>query len=437
MTPHSTTQTASGHGSSRRQFIRTGAAALGAPLILRSGLLGQDAPSNKTAVAVIGTGSKGDGGMRNFMACPAARVVAVCDINRRHLQAAGDLAKIPADRRYHDFRELLACADIDAVLVASPDHWHVLQAKAAVEAGKDVYCEKPLSNTINEGKALVETVQRHKAIFQHGTQLRSLTANRTVCALVRNGYIGEVKQVTIGSPPGLATGDHPAEPVPEGIDWEMFQGPAPERPHSRWRWERLPEIGNLASWYFISDYSKAGWIAGYGVHDIDLALWALGITDEGPVTIEGTGKFPEAGLFDTVLTYELHFTWPDGRRITMTDTGRNPHGVKFHGEKDWLFCRESMSASNREILRTPLKDSDVKLYESKQHEANFIDCCQSRQPTIAPVEAAHRATSLCLAAGIALKLGRKVAWDPAAQNFPGDAAANALLGYPMRGPWKL
>lgn len=234
----------------RRHFIRTGAAVLGGPLILPARLLGQDAPSNRITLGVIGAGSKGTGGMQNFMACPAAEVVAVCDVNRRHLQAAGDRAKVPADRRYNDFRELLARDDIDAVLVASPDHWHVLQAKAAVEAGKDVYCEKPLSNTINEGRALVDAVKRSKAVFQHGTQLRSLIATRTVCSLVRNGYIGEVKQVTIGSPPGLATGDHPAEPVPDWLDWEMFQGPVPERPHTRWRWERLPEIGNLASWYF-------------------------------------------------------------------------------------------------------------------------------------------------------------------------------------------
>ena len=206
-------------------------------------------------------------------------------------------------------------------------------------------------------------------------------ANHKVCSLVRNHVIGDVKQVTIGSPPGLATGDHAPEPVPEWLDWDLFQGPAPEKAHTSWRWARSKKTNNQAAWYYISDYSKAGWVAGFGVHDIDLALWGLGITNEGPITIEGKGVFPESGLFDTVLTYELQFTWPDGRRITMTDTGRNKHGVKFQGDKDWLFCRSSMNASNREILRTPLKGLDVKLYESRQHEGNFIECCKSRQAT--------------------------------------------------------
>jgi len=420
----------------RRDILKTGAA-LAAPMIIPSRLLGQDAPSSKITVGVIGTGGKGTGGMKNFMGNPGAQVVAVCDVNKQHRDRAGDIAKVPAESRYNDFRELLARDDIDAVLVASPDHWHVLQAKAAIEAGKDVYCEKPLSNTIVEGRALVTAVNKSKSIFQHGTQLRSLTATRTVCSLVRNGVIGDVKQVTIGSPPGRATGDHAPEAVPEWLDWDMFQGPAPERPYTPWRCARFKEISNLASWYFITDYSRPGWIAGYGVHDIDLALWGLGITDQGPVTIEGQGVFPESGLFDTVLTFELHFTWPDGRRITMTDTGRNPHGVKFHGDKDWLFCRSSMKASNREILRTPLKDLDVKLYESRQHEGNFIECCKSRKATITPIDAAHRATSLCLAGGICLNLGRKLTWDPKSEQFAGDDAANALLSYKMRGPWKL
>lgn len=419
----------------RRRFLKTGAAALAAPLILPARLFGQNAPSNKITVGVIGTGSKGLGGMQNFMNNPAAEVVAVCDVNKNHLNAAGSIAKVPAERRYNDFRELLARKDVDAVLIATPDHWHVLQAIAALKAGKDVYCEKPLSNTILEGRALVKAVRKHKAVFQHGTQLRSLFANRKVCTLVRNGVIGDVRHVTIGSPPGLATGDHPAEPVPAWLDWDLFQGPAPEKPYTPWRCARVVP-GDLAAWYFISDYSKAGWVAGFGVHDIDLALWGLGITDEGPVTIEGQGVFPTSGLFDTVLTYELNFTWPDGRRITMTDTGRHPHGVKFHGEKDWLFCRFDMQASNREILRTPIDNLPVQLYESRQHEENFITCCQSRKETIAPIDAAHRATSLCLAAGICLKLGRKLVWDPKSERFD-DKEANKQLGYTMRGPWKL
>lgn len=422
--------------STRRCFLKTGAA-IAAPMVLPARLFGQNSPSNTISLGVIGVGGKGMNGMRNFMGNRSVQVTAVCDVNRNNLNIAGDVAKVPQERRHNDFRELLARNDIDAVLIATPDHWHVLQAKAAVEAGKDVYCEKPVSNTIMEGRALVDTVKKHKAVFQHGTQLRSSIANHKVCTLVRNRVIGDVRHVTIGSPPGRATGDHPPEPVPDWLDWDLFQGPAAEKPYTPWRCSRLTEISGLAAWYFISDYSKAGWIAGYGVHDIDLALWGLGITEQdGPVTIEGTAVFPESGLFDTVLTYELSFTWADGRRITMTDTGRNPHGVKFHGDKDWLFCRESMDSNNRDLLRTPIDDLPVKLYASRQHEANFIECCQSRKETIAPIDAAHRATSLCLAGAICLKLGRKLVWYPESERFD-DAAANKQLGYAMRGPWKI
>lgn len=421
----------------RRRFLATGAAALAAPSIVPSRLFGDAAPSRTIAVGVIGTGSKGVGGMRNFLSCPAARIVAVCDVDRNRRNAAGDLAKVPAGRRYRDFREMLACDDIDAVLVASPDHWHVLHAKAAIEAGKDVYCEKPLSNTILEGRALVEAVRRSKQVFQHGTQLRSNPGNHRVCTMVRNRAIGDVRQVTIGSPPGLATGDHPPEAVPDGFDWDLFQGPAPERPYTPWRCARLKEIGNLAAWYFISDYSKAGWIAGHGVHDIDLALWGLGITEEdGPVSIEGAGVFPEGGLFDTVLTYRLDFTWRDGRRITMTDTGGNRHGVKFHGDKDWLFCRSAADSSDPALLHAAIDDLPVQLERSSHHEANFLERCQSRGETIAPIAAAHRATSLCLAGGISVKLGRKLLWDPVAERFDDDEA-NKLLGCEMRAPWSL
>ena len=421
----------------RRQVLKMGAAAAVAPVIVPSGVFGKDAPSERIALGVIGVGGKATHGMRNFMGHTAAQVVAVCDVNRRHLEQAAKIAKVPADRQFRDFRELVARQDIDAVLIATPDHWHVLCAKAAVESGKDVYCEKPLSNTIAEGRALVEAVRRNKAVFQHGTQLRSRTATHKVCSLVRNGYIGDVKQVTIGSPPGQATGNHPPEPVPDWFDWDLFQGPAPERPYTPWRWDRFKQTHAQAAWYFISDYSKSGWVAGHGVHDIDLALWGLGIEDVGPVTIEGEGVFPSGGLFDTVLTYRLQYTFPDGRQIVMTDTGKHRHGVVFHGEKEWLFCRGNMEASNRDILRTSLKDSDVHLYESHLHERNFTECVKSRKPTITPVDVAHRATSLCLAGGICLNLGRRLQWDMVGERFLNDDQANALLSYPMRSPWRL
>ncbi len=422
----------------RRQVLKLGAAAVAAPMIVSSRVFGENAPSERVNLAVIGTGGKGTGGMKNFMNLTQAQVVALCDPNRNNLQAAAKTAKLAEDRCYGDFRELLACKDVDAVLVATPDHWHVPISIAAVEAGKDVYCEKPLSNTVAEGRALVNAVHKHKRIFQHGTQLRSQIYTRRVCELVRNGYLGNVTKVVIGSPPGRATGDHPAEPVPEWLNWDLWLGPVQPMDYRPVIIGPIPGKGQRG-WYFISRFSLAGWVAGFGVHDIDLAQWGLGTEDTGPVTVEGKGVFPKSGLFDTVLTYDLEFTYADGRKIFMTDTGKNRHGVTFHHEngKDWVYCRSSFDASDRNLLRTQLKDSDIKLYESKVHEKNFIECVKSRKPTITPVDVAHRSTSICLIGGICLKLGRKLQWDPKTEKFVNDDEANKLLSYDMRKPWHL
>ncbi len=427
--------------ASRRQFlVKTSATAgvLAMPAIVPSSVFGQNAPSERVTLGIIGAGGKGYDGMRNFMSVDQAQIVAICDVHKGSRERAAEYASVPQNRLYEDFRELLGCKDIDAVLVASPDHWHVLQAKAAVEAGKDVYCEKPLCNTIQEGRVLVDTVHRHKAIFQHGTQLRSNQQNRHSCELALNGYLGEVRKVTIGSPPGRTTGTHAPEPVPEGLNWDLWQGPAPDQPYTPWRHMRFPEIENLAAWYFISDYSKAGWIAGYGVHDLDLAQWGLGTEHTGPVTVEGQGQFPKEGLFDTVLDYDLEFTYADGRKIHMMDTGKHKHGVKFHGtEGRWVHTRYEAEASDINLRKIRLKPDDTHLYVSRLHEKNFIECVKSREQTICPIDVAHRSTSISLIGGIALKLGRKLHWNPETERFAGDAEANALLSYPMRKPWSL
>lgn len=425
--------------SRRETLLRLGTAgvtAISAPLVVPASVFGANAPSNRITIGVIGTGPKGIGGMKNFMEPAGAQVVAVCDVQTEWRNKAGDIADVPAARRYIDFRELLVRDDIDAVLVASPDHWHVLHAKAAVEAGKDVYCEKPLSNTIAEGQALVAAVNEHKTVFQHGTQLRSLKQNRHVCELVRNGYLGEVRKVTIGSPPGRATGDHPPQPVPWGIDYDLWLGPAPETPYTPVRVRAIPEEG-LRGWYFISDYSKSGWVAGYGVHDVDLAQWGLGTETTGPVEIDGQGNFPQKGLFNTVLDYRLQFTYDDGRQIIMTDTSQHRHGVVFHGSENWAYCRYETDASDKRLLDIKIKEADTRLYVSDQHERNFIECVKSREQTLTPIDVAHRSTSICLLGGICLRLGRRLRWDPIRERFLGDDEANALLSYEMRSPWSV
>jgi len=421
----------------RRQVLQGMGAAVTLPTIVPASVFGANAPSNRVTLGVIGSGSKGTGGMRTLMAANG-QIVAICDVNKHNRDQAAKIAGVSESGCFVDFQDLLAREDMDAVLIATPDHWHVLQSIAAIKAGKDVYCEKPLSNTIAEGRALAKTVQRYSAVFQHGTQLRSMNATRHACELVRNGYIGKLEKVVIGSPPGRATGHHPEEPVPEWFDYDRWLGPAPLKPYSRWRCLRVPEIEGLAGWYFVSDYSLAGWVAGYGVHDIDIAHWGMDCEHTGPVSIEGKGVFPTEGLYDTVLTYDLKYTYANGCEVIMTDTTKNRHGVQFFGTEGWVGTRGGwIEAKPESLLKIKLRPSEQHLYASQNHEADFLDCVKTRAQTITPIEVAHRSTSVCLIGGIALKLDRKLAWDPAREKFVDDAQANSMLSYTMRTPWTL
>jgi len=423
--------------SGRRAFLKTASASLLFPAIIPSSALGRSgsvAPSERVGLGFIGVGGKGTGGMKNFLGRKEAQAVAVCDVDRNAREHARRIAGVEQDAAYRDFRELLAREDVDAVQIATPDHWHVLIALAAVQAGKDIYCEKPLSNTIEEGRTLAEAVKRKGVIFQHGTQLRSLRNVRHACELVRNGRIGDLKRIIIGSPPGEETGHHPFESAPEGLDYDMWLGPAPWKPYTPWR-VKVP--GRLPCWYFISDYSLSGWIAAFGVHDIDIAHWGMDTETTGPVAMEGEGVFPKDGLFDTVLTYRIEFQYANGVTLEMTSTDQNPHGVRFVGTKGWVFTRSQIDAEPKSLLRERFRPEEVRLYESTLHEGNFLDCVKSRKETLTPVEVAHRSTSVGLLGGIAVRLKRPLRWDPAKERFVRDGAANRELAYAMRPPWHL
>lgn len=415
--------------SSRRRFLQgAAAAAIAFPTVIPASARGQNAPSARIRLGVIGTGGKGWGGAHNFQSHTPTQVAALADPNRPTMTRYADAFKVPANRCFSDFHELLALKDIDAVLVATPDHWHVPASIAAAEAGKHVYCEKPLGVSIAEGQALVKAIQKNRVVFQHGTQLRSQNSTRIACELVRNGYFGNVRKVIIGSPPGLAIGPVAPQPVPPTLDWKLWAGPGPAVDYRDVIVGSIPGRG-LRGWYFMKRFSPSGWVAGFAVHDIDLAHWGLGLEHTGPVRVEGHGNFPKEGLFDTVLDYELTFTYADGRQIVVTDTGKNRHGVKFMHEngRDWVFCRSELDASNRDLLRVKRKDSDTRLYVSKLHELNFIECIHSGKPTITPAEVAHRATSVCHIGAICLDLRRPLQWDPAAERFVNDAEANKRL----------
>jgi hypothetical protein len=298
--------------TSRRSFLHGATAALAFPTIIPSSVRGQNPPSSRIQLGVIGTGGKARGGAQNFHAGSTARITALADPNRPNMQPFRDAVKVPAERCYSDFNELLALGDIDAVLVGTPDHWHVPVSIAAAKAGKHVYCEKPMSVSIAEGQALVKAIHESGVVFQHGTQLRSQDCTRIACELVRNGYFGNVRKVIIGSPPGLAIGPMPPQPVPPALDWNLWAGPGAAVEYRDVIVGEIPGQG-LRGWYFMKRFSPSGWVAGYGVHDIDLAHWGLGLEHTGPVRVEGRGTFPKQGLFDTVLDYELTFTYADGR----------------------------------------------------------------------------------------------------------------------------
>jgi len=413
--------------TSRRHFLKTGRRiAMGMPFLATArvmGLAGETAPSNRIAVGLIGCGGRMGAVAPALARVAGVEIRAVCDVFDPHRERFRQQYKLSPGDSMRDFRELLARDDIDAVAIATPDHWHVPIAIATAKAGKDVYCEKPLSNTVSEGRALVETVNRYGTVFQHGTQLHSYGNVRRACERVRNGGIGNLQEIIIGSPPGLATGLQPAMPVPPELDYAMWLGPAPPAPFTA---ARVFRHQGLPGWYFVSDYSKAGWIAGYGVHDLDIAQWGMGLERSGPIKIEGKGVYPTQGLFDTVLTYRLEFTYANGVKIVMTDTTQNRHGVKFVGDEGWIFTRGGIEAEPRSILRQPPSKDGVRLYRSGDHARNFIDCVRSRRETITSVEIAHRATSTALLGGIACQLERPLRWNPATETFLDDDA-NRLL----------
>ena len=293
---------------------------------------------------------------------------------------------------------------------------------------------KAMMKTIAEGRALVNAVERNGAVFQHGTQLHSYGGVRRACELVRNGRIGALKEIIIGSPPGLATGVHPPMPVPKDLDYDLWLGPAPPAPYTA---ARVFSCQGFPGWYFISDYSKSGWIAGYGVHDLDIAHWGMGMERSGPVWIEGRAEYPRQGLFDTPLTFQIEFRYPNGVTLEMTDTGHNRHGVRFVGEEGWIFTRGGIEASPERLLRERLGPGDARLYAAPNHAQNFIDCVRSRRETITPPEIAHRATSAALLAGIACRLGRPLRWDADAEQITGDDEANGWLGREQRAGYEI
>jgi len=420
------------HGISRRKFLKSSAAAvstiLATPAIVPSSVFGARAPSNRIAVGSIGLGGMGTGNMKGFKGKSDSQVVALCDVDASHLEEARKIAELAPKSCYGDFRELLARDDIDAVVVSTPDHWHVPISIAAVRAGKDVYCEKPLTLTIGQGRALADEVKRYGRVLQTGSQQRSSDNFRFACELVRNGRIGKVHTVRVGIP-GNNKKCEPTwtpEPVPRGFDYDLWLGPAPWAPyhHQRCHYE----------FRFLLDYS-GGQPTNWGAHHLDIAQWGLGMDNSGPVEIIGDGEFPDTGLFTTATNVYFEAVYANGVKLICKTGGSN---TRFEGSDGWVNVKRGGLETEPESLKNEtIGPDEIHLYKSRDHKQNFLDCIKSRKDPIASAEIGHRSASLCHLGNIAMLCDRKLRWDPAKERFIGDSAANSMLDRPMRSPWRL
>jgi len=427
----------------RRQFLKSAAgfttSATVFPYIVSSSALGKAtsvAPSNRIVMACIGMGGKGTRNMEVFLSSEEVRVVAVCDVDKKQR----DKAKKIVDEKYQnndcktylDFREVIERQDIDALSLAMPDHWHSIPAIMAARAGKDMYAEKPLARTIREGRAMADAVHRYGCIWQTGSQQRSTSDFHRACELVRNGRIGKVHKVEVGLPTGEAGSTMPVQPVPEGLDWNFWLGPAPWRPYVE-----FGRNGPHASWRWIMDYS-GGQLTDWAGHHIDIAHWALDLERTGPVEIEGKGVYPRDGLYDVPIEYEFTCKYANGLIMTVAHDGKIPRGTKWYGEDGWIYVkRGELEADPPSVLKEVIGPAEIKLYKSNDHMQNFIDCVRSRRETIAPIEVGHRSISVGLLGEIAMLTERKLKWDPEKEIFLNDERANRMLSRPMRSPWHL
>ena len=393
-------------------------------------------PGEGLTIGLIGCGGQGTGDAMNA-ARLGAKIVAVCDVDESHVAAAKK--NWPQAEEYSDFLDLVQQKNVDAIICGTPDHWHTFVSMAAMRAGKDVYCEKPLTLTIDEGKHLVKVQRETNRVLQTGTQQRSTVNFRLASELVRNGVLGKLKQVNVWVPAGLRDGPFKVSEVPKGFDFETWLGQTPkveyikERTHLKFRY-----------WW---NYS-AGTITDWGAHHNDIVLWALGKDRSGPVSVEGKILVePIPGGFTVPSEYEIEFTYDNGLKHTCKSTTASSwsgqtvdpkgqvHGIKFEGENGWIWVtRGTLTASDRDLLKTKLPD-DKRLYFSNDHMGNFLECVKSRQAPICEAEIGHRSASLCHLGAISVRLGRKLNWDPMKEDFIGDKEASGYVAREMRKPW--
>jgi predicted dehydrogenase len=431
--------------SSRRQFLQGAAAAslgaLGLPLFVPASALGRQAKaaaSERINLGVIGTGGRGRGLMKMFMNEKDVQVVAVCDVETPHRHQAQELVNQKYGNNdcgsYKDFRELIGRKGLDAVVVATPDHWHALASIAAAKANLDIYCEKPLANSVAEGRAICDAVKQHKRILQTGSHERSGSNARFACELVRSGKIGKLHTIRINLPcadkhhlEARALTKLPEEQkVPDGFDYDLWLGPTANVPYYEKR---------CHFWWRFNLAYGGGEMTDRGAHVIDLAQLGAGFDSTGPVEIWADGFRNKDSLYNVFWDYAFVNSYANGVRMIGSSGG--PRGVKFIGSDGWIFIHvhgAKLDAEPASLLNQlpPSKPGPIDI-----HLRNFLDCVKSRKEPHAPAEVGHRTGSICHLNNIAMLLGRKLKWDPTKEQFIGDAEANRLLAPKMREPWKL
>jgi len=450
----------------RRQFLKrsaaVAAAAVGFPTIIPASALGAEgrpAPSNRITMGCIGLGGQGTWNMKQFLGMPDVQVVALCDVeqgtDRGYYDGSShglkpaleEVKKAYEDRAkagefkgcdlYSDFRELLARKDIDTALICTPDHWHALITIAAARAGKDIYCEKPLANSIAEGRAVCETVKRYGRILQTGSHERSTGTVRQACELVRNGRLGKLHTIQINMPNNDPHHDEirrfltplQEEPVPKTLDWEMWQGHTMWRPYNARRCHFY--------WRFIMD-TGGGEMTDRGAHIIDIGQLGNKTDHTGPIEIKATGTNNPDGPYNAFLKYEFEALYANG--VRLVGTSNPPRGLKFIGDNGWIFINihgGQLEASNQNLLKEAIGPGEETLGRSRGHRENFIDCVKTREAPMAPVEAGHRTASICHLLNIAMTLNTPIKWDPEKERCTNDERVNGLLSPAMRAPWIL
>jgi len=429
----------------RRAFLKTSAACAGSfvlPTIVPGTVFGANAPSNRIVMASIGTSGQGQGNMKNLLQQPDCHIVAVCDVDAKHRQKGANIINTHYDNsdcvQTNDFKDVMARDDIDAVCISTPDHWHGLITLAAARAGKDIYCEKPLVNTIAEGKAVYETVKRFGRVLQTGSHERSRAKARYACELVQNGRIGKLHTMVVNLPctqgHHLAVlndkDTHPVIPVPAQLDWDRWLGPAPKVPYT--------VKGSHFSWRFIMDYG-GGEMTDRGAHVIDIGQLGNNTDHTTPIEYWAKGELPNSTLFNTYFNFKFECVYANG--VKMIGTSDEPRGIKFVGDEGWIFVHihgGHLEASRPSLLKETFRPNEIHLGRTLNHHRNFLDCVKTREDTMAPVHVGHHSAVICHLLNISMQLdGARLKWDPKTETVLNHAMAQRMLTRTMRSPWHI